>query len=185
MYPTAFFLLREKTSGSHDLTIYPVQGETRRNCRTLQSLDDAIRRLAQQTYRRNKDGYEIIRKLQSDLKTVKSKIKLKNVVTLQQKKLLDERMAVLEEVKAENEMAKKEKEGLRGDSNSLKNEKKALETKLEEGKKIIEVNNQTPARILELFAESARVTVLLSPVILVSSLLMVQNSTSKDRVITT
>ena len=86
-------------------------------------------------------GNEIIRKLQSDLKTVKSKIKLKNVVTLQQEKLLDERMAVLEEVKAEMEMVKKENEGFRGDTNSLKNEKKALETKLEEGKKIIEDNN--------------------------------------------
>ncbi|KAJ3032713.1 hypothetical protein HDV00_007189 [Rhizophlyctis rosea] len=46
-------------------------------------------------------GNDIIRRLQSDLKAAKSKAKLKNVVTMQQEKLLDERQAIIEALQKE------------------------------------------------------------------------------------
>ncbi|KAJ3159150.1 Spindle assembly abnormal protein 6 [Geranomyces michiganensis] len=52
-------------------------------------LDEALKRATEEI---NK-GNDIIRRLQSDLKSSKQKLKLKNVVTLQQEKLLDEKIA--------------------------------------------------------------------------------------------
>ncbi|RUS23049.1 hypothetical protein BC937DRAFT_93004 [Endogone sp. FLAS-F59071] len=55
-------------------------------------LENALR----QTKEEINKGNEIIQRLQSELRASRSKIKLKNVVTLQQEKLLDERGATLE-----------------------------------------------------------------------------------------
>ncbi|KAJ3115344.1 hypothetical protein HK100_001373, partial [Physocladia obscura] len=85
-------------------------------------------------------GNEIIRKIQTDLKAAKAKIKLKNVVTLQQEKLLDERAAIID-------LREKEAMDLKNTVATLSEEAKELKGKVEElsgivdeGKKIIAEN---------------------------------------------
>ncbi|KAJ3290104.1 Spindle assembly abnormal protein 6 [Rhizoclosmatium sp. JEL0117] len=85
-------------------------------------------------------GNEIIRKIQADLKSAKSKIKLKNVVALQQEKLLDERASIIE-------MHEKELESLKGTVGRMQKEAEEYKTRIEElnksveeGKKIIGEN---------------------------------------------
>ena len=84
---------------------------------------------------------EIIRKLQSDIKNFKSKLKLKNVVTLQQEKLLDERHGTIESLQIEIE---KSKETIQKLENAIEHEKQdnfKLSTAIEESKKVITDNN--------------------------------------------
>ncbi|KAI8806620.1 hypothetical protein BJ742DRAFT_773854 [Cladochytrium replicatum] len=74
-----------------------------------QRLDDNLKAATEEI---NK-GNDIIRRLQSELKSAKSKIKLKNIVTLQQEKLLDERGTMVESAQKEfaslkEELAKKQ-----------------------------------------------------------------------------
>lgn len=83
----------------------------------------------------------IIRKLQSDLKSSKSKLKLKNVVTVQQEKLIDEKAIAIESLNKElvsvKELAQKH-------ANEMEEQKKkiaSLLTTIEESKKVIEDNN--------------------------------------------
>ncbi|KAJ3333697.1 Spindle assembly abnormal protein 6 [Blyttiomyces sp. JEL0837] len=85
-------------------------------------------------------GNDIIRRLQADLKAAKSKIKLKNVVTLQQEKLLDERANLMDlqqkDLSALQESyAKKEAE-----VEELRVKCEELASKLEDSKKIISDN---------------------------------------------
>ncbi len=86
-------------------------------------------------------GNEIIRKLQQDLKTAKSKLKLKNVVTLQQEKLLDERTASQEAGAKEIENLKEAILRKTEQVDSLSKKIEQLNTSLEEGKAIIQDNN--------------------------------------------
>ncbi|KAI8834973.1 hypothetical protein BJ741DRAFT_608786 [Chytriomyces cf. hyalinus JEL632] len=85
-------------------------------------------------------GNEIIRKIQADLKAAKAKTKLKNVVTLQQEKLLDERASLIE-------MHEKELSALRESEQKHSSELISSRAKVEElgklvdeGKKIIAEN---------------------------------------------
>ncbi|KAJ1569914.1 hypothetical protein HK096_010268 [Nowakowskiella sp. JEL0078] len=86
-------------------------------------------------------GNEIIRRLQSELKSIKSKVKLKNVVTLQQEKLLDERAASLLGCQKDLEIIREQltKKQEECDLNFQKVED--LTKKLEENKKTIDDNN--------------------------------------------
>ena len=86
-------------------------------------------------------GNDIIRKLQGEYKNSRSKLKLKNVVTLQQEKLLDERAVLIEaqqkEISSLKESATKKSEEIE----SLRAKSDELLKKLDEGKAIIEDNN--------------------------------------------
>ncbi|KAI8910409.1 hypothetical protein EDD86DRAFT_205347, partial [Gorgonomyces haynaldii] len=101
------------------------------------SLDERLR-LAQEEINK---GNEIIRRLQTDLKATKSKLKLKNVVAMQQEKLLDERQAAQEaqqkEINNLKESLLKETES----NNSLRQKMDEVKAKLEESKAVIEDNN--------------------------------------------
>jgi spindle assembly abnormal protein 6 len=75
------------------------------------------------------------------LKASKAKIKLKNVVTLQQEKLLDERASIIElqqkdVTSLKDQLAKKQEE-----YNECKQKVEELAKNVEEGKKIISDNN--------------------------------------------
>ncbi|KAJ3218845.1 Spindle assembly abnormal protein 6 [Dinochytrium kinnereticum] len=87
-------------------------------------------------------GNEIIRRLQTDLKGAKSKIKLKNVVTLQQEKLLDERSSMISVQQEELATLKDTNTKLTKDGADLKAKVEDLERKVEEGKQIIAENTQ-------------------------------------------
>lgn len=88
-----------------------------------------------------KKGNDIIRKLQSDVKSAKSKIKLKNTVTIQQEKLLEEKSESLGILQKEIAEVKDSAEKLRLENQSLSSKNGELEKKLEESKTIINDNN--------------------------------------------
>ncbi|EGF78297.1 hypothetical protein BATDEDRAFT_90789 [Batrachochytrium dendrobatidis JAM81] len=86
-------------------------------------------------------GNEIIRKLQTELKATKTKLKLKNVVTLQQEQLVTERGNTIEsfqkEIASTKEMLSKKNE----ETSTLREKIEDLTKKIEEGKAIIVDNN--------------------------------------------
>ncbi|KAJ3125039.1 Spindle assembly abnormal protein 6 [Nowakowskiella sp. JEL0407] len=86
-------------------------------------------------------GNEIIRKLQTDLKTIKSKVKLKNVVTLQQEKLLDERASAIDSYQKDIANFKEQLYKKQTDCDALNSKVEDLTKKLEESKKTIDDNN--------------------------------------------
>ena len=86
-------------------------------------------------------GNDIIRKLQSDLKSTKSKLKLKTVLSLQQEKLLDERSSTLEIIQKDLDTAKNSLEKKTSEFEEIEKTCKALQGKLDESKGIIEDNN--------------------------------------------
>ncbi|KAJ3056666.1 Spindle assembly abnormal protein 6 [Rhizophlyctis rosea] len=86
-------------------------------------------------------GNDIIRRLQSDLKAAKSKAKLRNVVTMQQEKLLDERHSTIEALQKEiadirREIGRKEAEG-----SDKGKEVEELRAKVEELRQKVEDDN--------------------------------------------
>eukprot|EP00842_Homolaphlyctis_polyrhiza_P001760 jgi/Hompol1/2585/HPOL_001429-RA len=87
-------------------------------------------------------GNEIIRKLQTEIKNSRSKLKLKNVVTLQQEKLLDERAAAIETLQKELVVQKDAHSKKVEDYNALRDKSDELKMKLDEAKAIIEDNNR-------------------------------------------
>ncbi|KAI8816847.1 uncharacterized protein EV422DRAFT_544221 [Fimicolochytrium jonesii] len=87
-------------------------------------------------------GNEIIRKLQSDLKSSKSKLKLKNVVTLQQEKLLDEKTAGVQAQQKEIAELKETLASTRRELEEAKGKVGELEGVVEEGRKVIEDNSR-------------------------------------------
>lgn len=86
-------------------------------------------------------GNEIIRRLQSDLKAAKSKLKLKNVVTVQQEKLLDERSATQDSHFKEIATLKESLAKINSECDSQRQKNEELKKKLDESKAIIEDNN--------------------------------------------
>jgi spindle assembly abnormal protein 6 len=86
-------------------------------------------------------GNEIIRKLQSDVKSAKSKIKLKNTVTIQQEKLLEEKSESVGILQKEMLEIKESAEKFRAENQNLLSKNGELEKKLEESKTIINDNN--------------------------------------------
>ncbi|KAJ3013938.1 UNVERIFIED_CONTAM: Spindle assembly abnormal protein 6 [Siphonaria sp. JEL0065] len=101
-----------------------------------QGLEEGFRKASEEI---NK-GNEIIRKIQTDLKSAKSKIKLKNVVTLQQEKLLDERASIIEMHEKELVALKQTLSKQESESQEYKSKIDALTKSVEEGKKIISEN---------------------------------------------
>ena len=87
-------------------------------------------------------GNDIIRKLQTDVQSYKSKLKMKNVVTLQQEKLLEERSELLEVHKQETLDLREKNNLLSLEVESLKESEKGLNSKLEELKKTNADNSQ-------------------------------------------
>ncbi|KAJ3416009.1 Spindle assembly abnormal protein 6 [Chytridiales sp. JEL 0842] len=101
-------------------------------------LDESLKKAMEEITK----GNEIIRRIQSELKSAKSKIKLKNVVTLQQEKLLDERASIIDLQQKDiaslkDQLSKKEEE-----CSDMKKKVEELTKNLDEGKKIIADNNQ-------------------------------------------
>ncbi|KAJ3282753.1 hypothetical protein HK104_010735, partial [Borealophlyctis nickersoniae] len=86
-------------------------------------------------------GNDIIRRLQADLKASKSKAKLKNVVTMQQEKLLDERAVAIDALQKEINEIKEALGKKEAECEECKSRIEALEKRIEEGKAIIEDNN--------------------------------------------
>lgn len=86
-------------------------------------------------------GNDIIRRLQTELKNSKSKIKLKNAVTLQQEKLLDERSVTIETVNKELANAKEALLKKQEELDSITFKSNEANKKLDESKQIIEDNN--------------------------------------------
>ncbi|KAJ3304287.1 Spindle assembly abnormal protein 6 [Kappamyces sp. JEL0829] len=84
---------------------------------------------------------EIIRKLQSDSKGYKSKLKLKNVVTLQQEKLIEEKTAAMDSLGKELAAAKEAAAKHAEENDEHLRKISTLLTSLEESKKVIEDNN--------------------------------------------
>jgi hypothetical protein len=79
--------------------------------------------------------------LQADLKTAKSKLKLKNVVTVQQEKLLDERAATLDTHVKEFSALKDSLAKANDENEAQRRNCDDLKKKLDECKAIIEDNN--------------------------------------------
>ncbi|TPX58976.1 hypothetical protein PhCBS80983_g02810 [Powellomyces hirtus] len=86
-------------------------------------------------------GNEIIRRLQTELKSSKAKLKLKNVVTLQQEKLLDEKIAGVQAQQKEASDLRETLATVRSDLQTANARVEQLTKELQEGKAIIEDNN--------------------------------------------
>jgi spindle assembly abnormal protein 6 len=84
---------------------------------------------------------EIIMKLQSDLKSNKSKLKLKNVVTIQQEKLIDEKQSFIDASQKEQAELKELLARRDGEVDTLRKDNDRLKAQIEEGKKVIAENN--------------------------------------------
>ncbi|KAJ3102299.1 hypothetical protein HDU97_000656 [Phlyctochytrium planicorne] len=87
-------------------------------------------------------GNEIIRKLQSDQRTAKAKIKNKNLVTLQQEKLLDERASIIALQREEITTLKESSGKLSKECDDFKHQVEELQKRVDEGKQIIAENTQ-------------------------------------------
>jgi spindle assembly abnormal protein 6 len=85
---------------------------------------------------------EIIRKLQTDLKAAKAKLKLKSVVTLQQEKLLEERASSLDNIQREIQELKNMHSSAASELIEKKQLIDELQKTIEEQKKSITDNNQ-------------------------------------------
>ena len=86
-------------------------------------------------------GNQIIKKLQDDAKSLKSKLKLKNMVAAQQEKLLDERANNSENMQKDvfdlKDLVAKRDQELKEAAEKIEE----LNKKVEEGKAIVEDNN--------------------------------------------
>ncbi|XP_064387182.1 spindle assembly abnormal protein 6 homolog [Halichondria panicea] len=114
---------------SHEVTLEQKQ-------RQITKLETAFKSASQEVIK----GNEIIQKLQIDLRNIKSKLKLRNMVTTQQERVIGEREGALDKLRLESEavkvtMARKDEE-LAKVGTSLK---EALE-KLEESKNELKTN---------------------------------------------
>ncbi|KAJ3277145.1 Spindle assembly abnormal protein 6 [Terramyces sp. JEL0728] len=87
-------------------------------------------------------GNEIIKRLQMDLKNAKSKIKLKNTVTLQQERLLDERMTSIDSLQKDLVQSNRVNHDLQADLEGNRKKITDLNSQLDESRKIIEDNNR-------------------------------------------
>jgi spindle assembly abnormal protein 6 len=92
--------------------------------------------------------------LQGELKASKSKIKLKNTVTIQQEKLLDERAESLQLLQKEAATARSTIEKLQSDNEDLHKRVDDLEKKLDESKKIITDNNHGTIVLLYVYVQT-------------------------------
>lgn len=103
------------------------------------------------SYNASTQGNDIIGRLQAEIRTLKSKLKVKGMVTVQQEKIVDERGAALETLQRELEQARRiETEAVHERSEERK-KVEALRAKLAESKTIIEENaNGIIARIPKL-----------------------------------
>ena len=88
-----------------------------------------------------KKGNDIIRRLQAELKASKAKIRLKNTVTIQQEKLLDERAESLQLMQKETSEARNGMDKMKSEHEEALKKVADLEKKLEESKTIIHDNN--------------------------------------------
>lgn len=103
-------------------------------------------------------GNDIIRRLQNDFKAMKSKMKLKNVMTLQQEKLLDERSGQIETLRGDLDEVKAELKKKEEENESLHEKVGELEKKVGESKKVIDDNNHSKSFIYYLFIISKNVS---------------------------
>ncbi|KAJ3171156.1 Spindle assembly abnormal protein 6 [Geranomyces variabilis] len=100
-------------------------------------LDEALKRATEEI---NK-GNDIIRRLQSDLKSSKAKLKLKNVVTLQQEKLLDEKIAGVQAQQKEVADLRESLAAARKDAEAASARIEQLANEVRERQAIIDDNN--------------------------------------------
>lgn len=84
---------------------------------------------------------EIIRKLQGDLKGLKSKLKLKNVVTLQQEKLLEEKGVSMDVLTKEIDTLREQSKNHSNENLESQQKISELTKALEEARKVIDDNN--------------------------------------------
>ena len=85
-------------------------------------------------------GNDIIRKLQDELKTSKSKVKLKNALVLQQEKLLDERAHIIDTIQKEALDGKAQLEKVTSELEQAKETIDTLSNSLEEKKQTVQDN---------------------------------------------
>jgi chromosome segregation ATPase len=91
-------------------------------------------------------GNEIISKLQAEIKSQKAKLKLKNLVTLQQEKLLDERSGTLRAAQDELDMCQKNYNQVKEDLRLKINEVEKLNAELDKLKLENKENVQSTLR---------------------------------------
>ncbi|KAJ3022077.1 Spindle assembly abnormal protein 6 [Thoreauomyces humboldtii] len=100
-------------------------------------LDEGLKRATEEI---NK-GNEIIRRLQTELKSAKAKLKLKSVVTLQQERLLDEKVAGVQSQQKEASDLRDSLAAVRAELQTATSKIDSLTKEVQEGKAIIEDNN--------------------------------------------
>ncbi|KAL3692593.1 hypothetical protein R1sor_006244 [Riccia sorocarpa] len=86
--------------------------------------------------------YQIIEKLQMDLRSTKSKAKLKGQVTSQQENLIQEKQAAIEKGVSEINTLQQDVTRLRQENETLKKKSEDLQVKLEEAQEVIKSNQQ-------------------------------------------
>ena len=121
-------LLEQKSKLEETIELYKTQNSR---------LEDNLQKSSEEI---NK-GNDIIRRLSSELKSAKSKIKLKNTVTLQQEKLLDERVESIHTLQKEVQEYKTLFEKTKLENESLTRNLEEFDKKLQESKNIISDNN--------------------------------------------
>ncbi|KAK2556738.1 Spindle assembly abnormal protein 6-like protein [Acropora cervicornis] len=85
-------------------------------------------------------GNEIIQRLQSELRNYKSKMKLKNVVTTKQEKLISEKEATLEKCQQENTSLQTSLKNKEEEVKKLNDSLESTAAKLEESKQLLKTN---------------------------------------------
>ncbi|KAG6552985.1 hypothetical protein Mapa_005322 [Marchantia paleacea] len=86
--------------------------------------------------------YQIIDKLQMELRSMKSKVKLKGQVTSQQDTLIQEKQAAIEKGLSDNSTLQQEVNRLKLENESLKKKSDDLQGKLEEAQELVKSNEQ-------------------------------------------
>ncbi|KAG0554177.1 hypothetical protein KC19_12G069700 [Ceratodon purpureus] len=86
--------------------------------------------------------YQLIEKLQAELRASKQKVKLKGQVTSQQDNLLNERQSAIDKAQAENATLRNELATVKSEMEDKKKKSEELTTKLDEAQNLLQSNQQ-------------------------------------------
>ncbi|XP_008553655.1 spindle assembly abnormal protein 6 homolog isoform X1 [Microplitis demolitor] len=116
----------------------------------VQRKQNALKNVSDEVIKAN----EIIKKLQNDLESTKSKLKLRTGIALEQERLLDVKQKELGELQSKLDEQTKELKALKTELDSLKDQLKTMQTQLEDKEKIIKNNDNVISWLNRRLAES-------------------------------
>lgn len=116
----------------------------------LQRKQNAVKNVGEEVIKAN----EIIKKLQNELSSTKSKLKLRTSIALEQERLLDVKQKEVGQWEAKMDEQIKEIKAMKIEINDLKEQTKTLQTQLDDKEKIIKNNDNVISWLNRRLAES-------------------------------